>query len=116
MESSIHSRLQDYLDAAVLLVTECLVHLRAAFERLGVSDHEGGVDLIFEHPLEQVISPTVHMRLPGADGQSLVHDGAEWNLVQQPTVNAGNGESTSGPADIHHLAKHVRTIGFEHHG
>ena len=116
METSIHSRLQDYLDAAVLLVTECLVHLGAAFERLGVSNHEGRVNLIFEHPVEQVISPSVHVGLPGADGQSLVHDGAQRNFVQQAAIDTWYRKNARGTADIHHLAKHVRTIGFQHHG
>src|SRR3954471_20150146 len=116
MESSIHSRLQDHLDAAVLLVTECLVHFRAAFEGFGVSDHEGRVDLIFEHPVEQVISPTVHMRLPGANGQTLVHDGAQRNLVQQAAIDTWYRKNARGTANIHHLAKHVRTVGFQHHG
>src|SRR3954470_5993110 len=116
MESSIHPGLQHHLDAAVLLVTERLVHLRPAFERLGMGDHERRVDLIFQYPIEQVVSPPVHMGLTGADGQSLVHDGSQRDFVQQAAIDAGNRENAGRTADIHHLAKHVRTIGFQHHG
>src|SRR3982751_6706880 len=90
MEASIHPGLQHHLDAAVLLVTERLVHLWATFERLGVGNHERRVDLIFQYPIEQVVGPPVYMGLTGADGQSLVHDGSQRDFVQQAAIDAGN--------------------------
>src|SRR5689334_22243402 len=70
---SISLRVQDDFDAAVFLVAEPLVHLRAAFEAAFMGYDEGGIDLSLFDPPKQVVGPTVHMRLPRADGQALVH-------------------------------------------
>src|SRR3954464_2771815 len=84
MEASIHPGLQHHLDAAVLLVTERLVHLRSTFERLGMGDHERLFYLIFQLPFPQVVGPPVHMGLTGAD------DGSQRDFVQQAAIDAGN--------------------------
>src|SRR5579885_1755961 len=67
MVGSVHSRLQHHFDASVLLVSERLVHLRAALERFGVGDDKGGIDLVLHDPLEEIIGPTIDMGLAGSD-------------------------------------------------
>src|SRR3954462_3216790 len=98
MEGSVCSWFQHNLDAAVLLVAEGLVHLGSPFKRLGVGNDEGRIDLIFEGAVEEIVGPTVHMGLPGADGQSLVHHGSQWKLVEQAAIDARYREGAGGSA------------------
>src|SRR5919112_459631 len=82
------SRLENDLDAAVLLVTEHLVHLRTLLHRHRMRDDEGGVDLPFLDAAQEVVGPAVHVRLAHAEGEPLVHGGAERDLVQNAAVYA----------------------------
>src|SRR3954470_12505135 len=85
---SIHSRFQNYLDAAVLFVAECLVHLRPSFQGLRVRDDERGINLVFHHPVEQIVCPSIYMRLPCSDCKPLVHERADGQLVEQTSIHA----------------------------
>src|SRR3954463_11768470 len=109
MEGSVCSWFQHNLDAAVLLVAEGLVHLGSPFKGLGVGNDERRIDLIFEDAVEEIVGPSVHMGLPGADGQSLVHHRTHWKLVEQATVDAWYRKDAGGSADIHHFPEDVRT-------
>src|SRR4030081_3257402 len=53
-------RFQNCLDAAVLLVAEGLVHLRAVLELAGVGDDERRVDHVLLDHAQQAIRPAVH--------------------------------------------------------
>src|SRR5438309_1340168 len=80
--------LEHDLDAAVLLVAESLVHGRAFGQTHPVGNDEGWIDLAFLDTVEQVIGPSIHVRLASPNGQSLVHDSAKWNLVEQTAIDA----------------------------
>jgi uncharacterized delta-60 repeat protein len=96
-------RIEHNLDATVFLVPERFVHPGSLVEADRMGDDEGWVDLPFFDSPQQVVSPAIHVGLPGADGQPLVHHGAERDLVDQSAINAGDGDDASGAADIEHL-------------
>src|SRR4051812_32250159 len=52
-------RLQHDLDAPVLFVAECLVHLRSFFERDPVRDDKRGIDLPLEDPAQEIVGPSI---------------------------------------------------------
>src|SRR3954447_2882231 len=104
------SRLQDDLDAAVLLVAEDLVHFRPVLEGGGMRDDEGGIDLSLFDAAKQIVRPAIHMGLAAAHGQALVHQHAHRDLVVEAGIDAGDGEDSGRPADIDHLAQDMRPI------
>ena len=57
--------------------------------------------------LQELVGPAIDVGLPGADRQSLVHHGAQRDLVDQAAIDARNGDGAAGAADIHHLAQDV---------
>ena len=63
----LHARLQDNLDAAVLLVTECLVQLRPLLKRGRMSDYERGIDALLD-ALKQLRQVVLHRSLRHAEG------------------------------------------------
>ena len=83
--------------------------------RHGMGDDERRIDLAFFDAAEQIVGPAIDMRLAHAEGQALVHGDAHRNLVDEPAVNAGNGNHAGRPADIDHLAQHMRPVGLQHH-
>src|SRR4051812_20313654 len=101
--------------AAVLLVAEGPVHLRAVFERAGVRDHERWIDLALLDAAQQVVGPAVDVRLSHAERQALVHRDAERNVVDDAAVDAWNGQGAGRAAGVDHLAQHMRPVGLEHH-
>ena len=80
-----------------------------------MGNDERGIDLIFDDAVEQIVSPSVHVGLPGADGQSLVHHGPQRKLVEQAAVDPRDRQGTCRSADIHHLPQYMRTVSFQHH-
>src|SRR5690606_7715945 len=75
--------LEHHFDAAVLFVPERLVHLGSLPQAHIVGDDERWVYLPFDDALRQIVGPAIHVGLPHAPGQSLVHRGAEGNFVDQ---------------------------------
>ena len=53
-----------------------------------MGDHKGGIDLVLEHAVKQVVGPAIDMGLPRADRQSLVHHSAERDFVDEAAINA----------------------------
>src|SRR5690606_26157779 len=80
------SGLEHDFDAAVVLVTERLVHFRPLLEADAVGDDEGRIDLPFLNAFEQVIGPAIDVGLAHAEGQALVHRRAEGNLVDKSAI------------------------------
>src|SRR5690606_23057900 len=56
------------------------------------------------------------VRLPGLDGQSLVHHRAEGQVVDQANVGAGDGELPALAAGADHLPEDVGPVGAQLHG
>src|SRR5215208_1228432 len=75
------SRLHHDFDAAVLLVPEGLVELRALFQAGAVGDHEGGVDLALRDPPHQRRQIALDRGLRHAEGDAAVHRRAHRDLV-----------------------------------
>jgi hypothetical protein len=74
-----------------------------------VTTNEGSIS-IFLDPAQKKISPASHVCLSGADRQCLVHQHADWDLVDEPTLDAGYREKASGFTDIDHFARDVWPI------
>jgi hypothetical protein len=53
-----------------------------------VGDDEGWNDLAFLDTVQQILGPSIYVRVARPDGQAFIHDRAEWNLVHQTTVDA----------------------------
>src|SRR3954467_5057425 len=80
------SGLEDHLDAVVLLVPECLVHLGALLQGNLVRDHERRVDLAVDDRLQELLLVLLDVGLSHLEGQRLVHRGAHRDLVREPDV------------------------------
>src|SRR5436305_4987438 len=102
--------LQHDFDAAVLLVAEHLVHLRALVEAHRVRNDKGGIDVAFLNVAEQLVGPAVDVGLSGAKTQSLVHQLPHRDLVGEAAIDAGDRKGAARPAYVDHLAQHVRPI------
>ena len=100
---------------AVLFVAKLSVHLRPVFEASPVGNDKGRIDLALLDAIEEIIGPTIDMRLSGPDRQTLVHEPAEWQLVHEAAVDAGDREHSCWPTDVNHLSQHVWPVGFQHH-
>src|SRR5690606_6893771 len=96
LNDSMKPGFEDHFDAAVLLVTKGLVHVRPLLQPNSMGDHKRRIDLTLQNSLQQIVGPAIDVGLSGADGEPFVHHRAKWNLIQQPTVNPGNGQGPSG--------------------
>src|SRR3954471_4711913 len=88
LRGGVASRMEHDFDAAVLLVAERLVHRRPLLQPDPMGDDEGGVDLAFLDAVQEIVGPAIDMGLAGADGQTLVHQRAERNLVEESAIDA----------------------------
>src|SRR3954464_15324117 len=105
------SRLQDDLDAAVLLVPESLVQYGALFERGAMRDDERGVDFALLDALQQFRPTVLHRRLGHAKGGAAVDRGAHRDLVEEAAVNADDRYGAEVAATVDRLPEDMRPVG-----
>src|SRR4051794_38840339 len=115
MISSRALRLQNDLDAAVLLVAEHFVHLGSVLERSGVGDDKGRIDLSFFNPPQEIIRPAVDVGLAHAECQAFIHRLTHGDLVDEAAIDARDRDHACRAADIDHLAQNVRAVVLHHH-
>src|SRR5690349_12458504 len=104
------SGLQDDLLAVVLLVLEDVVPVRGLVEREAVGDDPRGVDLAGLDAGEQRLHVLVHVALPRPQGQAPVHPRAGRELVDQPAVDADDGDDAAAAAAQDRLPERVRAL------
>src|SRR5947209_2991054 len=97
-------RLHHDLDAAVLLVTECLVEVRPLFQRRAMRDHEGGIDLAFFDSLEQRRQIVLHRRLRHAERQPAFDRRAHRDSIDEATIEANDRNRAEVAAAMDRLA------------
>src|SRR5438270_6925109 len=91
-------RLHHDLDAAVLLVADCLVEGRPLFQRRAMRDHEGGIDLAFFDSLEQGRQIVLHRRLRHTERQPAIDRRAHWDLIEEAAIHADDRNGAEIPA------------------
>ncbi len=94
---------------------EELVAERSVRQLQLVGDDEAGVDLAVLDPCQQRPQIAVHVALPGADGEALVHERAHRELVHEPAVDADDGDDPAGAAAHDRLAEREGTLGLAPH-
>src|SRR3954464_15582456 len=105
------SRLQDDLDAAVLLVPESLVQFGALFERGAMRDDERGVDFALLDTLQQFRQIMLHRRLCHAKGEAAIDRRAHRDLVEQAAINADDRYGAEVAATVDRLPKYMGPVG-----
>src|SRR5690606_14319629 len=85
---SLHSRFEHHLSRLVLLLVEEAIALARLLERQAMADEEGRVDAPLADHVEETREIFLHVRLPGADGQPLLHHGADGKVVDEAAVDA----------------------------
>ena len=80
----LHTGLEYDLDAAVLLVAESLVKFRPFFERRGVSDDEGRIDVAILDALQKLRQVVLDRRLRHPERQSPIDGRTHRNLSRKP--------------------------------
>ncbi len=80
-----------------------------------MGDHEIGVDLTLVDAAQQVVGPTLDVGLAGANGQALVHHGAQRNHVGEPAVDPRHRDDPAGLASHDRLAQGDRPLGLQLH-
>src|SRR5258708_6448681 len=106
-------RLEDHLDALVLLVAKQAIGGRRVVERQPVGDDERRIDLTLFDALEQRTQILHDMRLPHLERQPFPECGAEWHLIQESAVDARNGHNPTLPARVNRLPQGRWPIGRE---
>ena len=53
-----------------------------------MSNDETGVDFVFQDPLQEWPQVALYVRLPALDRQGFVHNGAEWDFIDEPAIDA----------------------------
>src|ERR1700733_13428118 len=103
--------MEDHFHAAVLLVFEGLIEVGTISEvRAAVGDEEGGVDLLLLDELGQRFEITLHMRLPAAQSETLLHDRAHID-GNRPAVDAGNRDAAARSHRSDGLVEHIGALG-----
>ena len=105
-----HPWFKNHLDAAVLLMFEGMVHIRAVLKRDLVGDDERRVELALFDPFEADRHVFLHVRLTGADSKSFIHQRTDRDLVADPDVYTGDGYRTALSAAPKHLPEHVNSV------
>ena len=82
-------RLEDDLDATVLLVAERLVKFRRIGECCTVGDQEGRVDVALFDVLQQCRCMLQHMGLTHLERQSLTEGSPDGKFVDDPGIDPG---------------------------
>src|SRR5689334_4455718 len=88
-------RLQNDLDAIILLFLEHRESLRYLIERQPVRDDEARVDLALLNSFEQRLQIALHMRLAGAHSQRAVHKRSDREFIHQAAVHSDDGNSAA---------------------
>jgi hypothetical protein len=97
-------RLQNDLDAVVLLFPKHGEPFRCIFKSHVVRDDEAGIDIAVLDSLEQRAHVALDMTLPGPDGQGAVHERTHWKLVYEASVDSDDGYDAAIPARHNGLA------------
>src|SRR3954452_17271019 len=105
------SRLQDDLDAAVLLVPESLVQFGALFEGGAMRDDEREVDFALLDALQQFRQIVLHRRLCHAEGEAAFDRGPHRALVEEAAVNADDRYGAEVAATVERLPEDMRPVG-----
>src|SRR4051794_24240999 len=108
---SVALRLENDLDATVLLVAEGLVELGSFSERRPVRDDERGIDLALFDSLQQRRQVVLDRCLRHAEGQAPIDRRAHRNLVEEAAIDADDRDSSEVAAAMDSLAQDMRAVG-----
>src|SRR4029079_10044766 len=106
-----HSRLEDDLDASVLLVSKYSVKFGRFVERGNVRDYKGWVDLAVFNQFQKPRQVMLNRGLRHSEGPGSVDGTAPWNLVKKTAIDAYNRHGSEVAAAVNGLTEHMRSVG-----
>src|ERR1044072_7083356 len=105
------SRLQDDLDAAVLLVAKSLVQFGALFQRRTMCDDERRINFAFLNTLQQLRQIMLDRRLCHAKGEAAIDRRTHRNFVEEAAIDADNRYRAEVTATVDGLPEYMGPIG-----
>src|SRR5712671_6813414 len=106
----LHARLEDDLDAAVLLLSKGVVELGSFFERGRMGDDHRGVDAAFLDELKQGWQIVLDGSLRHPKREATIDRRPHRNLVEETPVDADDRHHTEVAAAMDGLAQHMRPV------
>src|SRR4051812_33735026 len=94
----------------VFLVSEDLIEARTVFEIAAVRDDLRWMNLAAFNAIQQWTHVAHHVRLSHTEGKPFVHRLTEWDLIDEPAIDAGHRHRAALPARLDCLAQHVGTV------